>query len=80
MRFEKGANLNRQFSMPDQQPVIPSDAIEDILNGECGEDDPHHARGDMNAAFTHQSNQARAQIQHYERNQKDHGDRDADGG
>ena len=50
------------------------------MNGEGGEDNPHYARRDMNAAFTHQSNQARAQIQHNERNQKDHGDRDPDGG
>jgi hypothetical protein len=34
--------------------VVAGDAVEDILNGEGGEDDAHHAGCNVNTTFTDQ--------------------------
>jgi hypothetical protein len=60
--------------------VIAGNSVEDVLNSKGGEDDAHHARGDIDAPFTHESYQARTQVQRDESHQENHGDRDAYGG
>ena len=49
------------------------------MNGKSGEDDAHYARRYVNATFTHQSNQAPAQIKHHKGNQKHDTDCYSDG-
>ena len=63
---------------PSELLVVTGDSVQNELNGEGREDDAHDTRGDVHAAFAHQPDQTRAQVQRDERNQEYYGDSDPD--